>query len=67
MSQGTSQTVVAPAAIFLGHLDDQILKFFINSGTSRRLALGGAIKFVSSEFAVPGEDGVRFDDMGHVF
>ena len=67
MSQGTRQAVVAPAAIFLGHLDDQIFKFFLDTGTSRRLALVGAIEFVSGEFALPGEDGIRFDDLGDFF
>jgi len=67
MSQGASQTVVAPAAIFLCHLDDQVFQFFINSGTSRQLALAGTIEFISGAFALPGEDGVRLDDMSDFF
>ena len=67
MSQGASQTVVAPAAIFLCHLDDQIFQCFINSGTSRQLALAGTIEFGSGECPLPGEDGVRLDDMGDFF
>jgi hypothetical protein len=61
MSQGACQPVIAPATIVVGHLDDQIFKFFLNSGTSRGLVLVGAIEFVRGEFALPGEVGVRFD------
>ena len=67
MGQGAGNAIVAPAAIFLGHLDDQVFQFFIDTGTSRRLALAGAIEFVGGEFALPGEDGVRLDDMGDFF
>src|SRR5262249_33732776 len=67
MSQGTSQTVIAPAPIFFGHLHDQIFQCFLNTGTSRRLALAGAIAFVSGEFPLPGKDGLRLNNMGHFF
>ena len=67
LRQGTSQTVITPAPIFLGHLDNQVFQFVLNTGTSRRLALGGAIAFVRGEFSLPGKDGVRFDDMGDFF
>jgi hypothetical protein len=48
-------------------VDDQILKFFLNTRTSARFAPGGAIEFVSGEFALPGENRFRFDDLGDVF
>jgi hypothetical protein len=34
---------------------------------SGRLALGGAVEFGSGEFALPGENRCRFDDLGNLF
>jgi hypothetical protein len=67
MSHGTSQPVITPAAIFRCHLDDQVFELLVDMGTSRRLAPGRTIEFVSSELAVPTEDGLGLDDMRDFF
>src|SRR5262252_9707909 len=64
LGQGAGNAVVAPAAIFLGHVHDQVFKLFVDTGASYRLSLLGAIEFLSHQFAMPGEDGGGFDDSG---
>src|SRR5215475_2057829 len=64
VGQGADNPVTAPGAILLGYTHDQGLQFWIDRGASRRLALRRAVTLLSHKPAVPGENGVRFDDGG---
>ena len=65
VSQGSDNTVVAPGAIFSRHAHHQSLQFLADRGAPWGRALLGAIKLLRHEFAVPGENGVGCDDVGH--
>jgi hypothetical protein len=65
--QGTNDPVIAPGAVLLGHADDQRFQLRISRGTPWGLTLGGAIKLLGYELAVPSQDRIRFDDGGHGF
>ena len=64
MRQGTGQAIIAPAAIFLRHAHHQVLKFFIDAGATQGLALGGAIKLLGHQLAMPAQNGVGCGDFG---
>ena len=64
VGQGADDPVIAPGAILLRHTHDQGLQLRVDPGAARSLTLLGAIKLLGDQFAVPGEDSVRFDDRG---
>ena len=53
MSQSTGNAVVTPRPILFRHLNDEVLKFLVDSGSPQGFALLGAIEFVGDKFAVP--------------
>src|SRR5262247_1089637 len=61
VSQGADDPVIAPGAILPGYPDNQRFQLRVNVGTAWSLTLGGAIKLLCNQSAVPGEDGVGFD------
>jgi hypothetical protein len=44
-------------------LDDQVFELLVDTGASHRLSLLRAIEFLSDELAMPGENGIGFDDV----
>src|SRR5205807_6772882 len=66
VGEGADDPVIAPRAIVLGHTNNQGLQLLADFGTARRLPLLGAVKFLSDQCAVPGQDRVRLDDLGHL-
>src|SRR5262245_7431703 len=65
VGQGADDPVIAPGAILPGYPDNQRFQLRVNVGTAWRLTLGGAVKLLCNQSAVPGEDGVGFDDCRH--
>src|SRR5438128_1985103 len=65
VGQGADDPVIAPGAILLGYANNQRFELLVDFGTAWRLPLLGAVKLVGDQFAVPGEDRVGFDDLGH--
>src|SRR5215470_12737467 len=63
MLQGTDDPIVTPGAILLCHVDNQGFQLSVNSGTAWRLPLWRTIKLLSNQFAMPGEDSVRCDNL----
>src|SRR5215510_7439137 len=53
--QRSSNAIIAPGTIVLSHADNQGLQLWVYFGTTGSLALGGAIKFLGDELAMPGE------------
>jgi len=49
----------------LRHTDYQRLHFLVDHGAPWGCALYRAVKLLRDEFAVPGENRVRFDDVSH--
>ncbi len=64
IGQGTGNAVITPRAILLGHLDDPLFEFLIDSGSAHGLTLSRAIKLPSHQLAMPGQEGLGFDDGG---
>ncbi len=67
MGQGTGDTVVTPAPILFGHLDNEVFEFLIDTRPSYGASLLGAVEFFGHELTMPGENGVGFDDVGDFF
>src|SRR5882672_2202722 len=66
MFQGTGNTVIAPAAVFLGHTHHQALEFCINRGTTWCLALMSSIALLGDQFPVPGQNRVGGNNTGNL-
>jgi hypothetical protein len=64
MRQGPRDRIIAPAAIFLRHTDDQVFQRLINPGSSQRLALLGAVELLGHKFPVLRQDRLRCDNCG---
>ena len=66
MGQDTSDPIITPRAVLLGHADHQGLQLVIHFGAPGGLTLRGAIGLLGDQLAVPREDGVGCDDCGHL-
>ena len=66
VGQGADNPVIAPRTILLGHADNQGFQLWVDLRSSWSLALGGAVKLLGHQFAVPAENRVRLDDRGHL-
>ena len=64
VDRGSHDAVIAPRAIVLGHADHQGCQLLVDLRTAWSLPLQGAVTLLGDQGAVPGEDGVRFDDRG---
>jgi hypothetical protein len=64
--QRPDDAVVPPGAVLLGQPYHWRLQLRIDSGAPWRLALSRAIEFLHYELPVPGYDGLRFNDAGHL-
>src|SRR5713101_8617306 len=64
VGEGAHDAVVAPGAILPCYADNQRFELLVDFGTAWRLALLRAVKLLSDQFAVPGEDGGGFDNGG---
>ena len=65
VGQSADDAVIAPGAILPGHADNQRFELLVDFGTAWRLPRLGAVKLLGDQFAVPGQDGVGFDDCCH--
>src|SRR5215471_1327385 len=65
IGQGANDPVIAPRAILLGDADNQRFQLRVNSGTAWRLPLLGAIELLGDQCAMPGENRLELDDLGH--
>src|SRR5215510_13457883 len=65
--EGSDNPIIAPGTILARHAYHQRFHFLVDHGTAGRLPLRGTIELLRYEFAVPGQDGVGFDDGGHLF
>ena len=59
--------IVTPRTILLGHLDHQFFKLLINARATPRCPPLGAIKLLCHPLEMPGQDGVRLNDVGDFF
>jgi len=67
MRQGAGKPIVAPGAIFLRHLHNQILQLLLDAGSTQGLALLGAIEFLGRQLAIPAQNGIRLGSLGDCF
>jgi hypothetical protein len=67
IGEGSNNPIVALGAMLLRHAHHQGLQLWVNGGTPCGLTLYGTVKLLGHELAVPGEDGVGFDDGGDFF
>jgi hypothetical protein len=65
VGQSANDPVVASGAMLPRHAHHQGLDLLVDRGAARCLALLGAVTFLGHQRAVPAEDRVRFDDLGH--
>lgn len=65
--QGTGQAVIAPAAIRLGHLYDQVFHVLLDAGTPPRLTLIGAIELLCDQLAMPAQNRVGLGSLRDFF
>src|SRR4030095_11717305 len=63
--EGADDPVVAPRAILPRHAYHEGLNLRVDHGTTGSLALGGTIKFLGYELAVPGQDRRGLDETCH--
>src|SRR5262249_14621185 len=63
VGESADNPVVAPRAILPCHAHHQSFDLWVNHGPTGSLALWGAVKLLGHELPVPGQDGVRFDDL----
>src|SRR5438128_1103243 len=64
LSESAGNAVVAPGAILLGHLDDQVFELLVDTGSPHGLSLLRTIEFLRHQLTMPGENRVGFDDGG---
>src|SRR5437588_7987206 len=65
--QGAHDAVVAPGAILPRHANHQRLQLLVNRGASWSLTLLGAVTLLSHELAIPAENGIGLNNLGHFF
>ncbi len=58
--------IVAPAFVLLGHADDQRFEFGSDTRTSWIRAMFRAVELAGDQTSIPGEDGFRFGNTGHL-
>ncbi len=64
LGQGTGNAIIPPAAILLGQAHDQGFQLLVDHGAIESLTLLGTVKCLRHQLAVPGHNGVGFDDGG---
>src|SRR5438552_17474856 len=65
VGEGADNPVIAPGVILPRHADYQRFELVVDCGTPEGLTLLGTVKLLRHKFAVPGENRVGFDDIGH--
>ena len=65
VGEGADNPVIAPGVILPRHADDQRFELLVDGGTPGGLTLLGTVNLLRHQFAVPGENRVGFDDIGH--
>ena len=66
IGQGTSDPIVSPAGVLLGHTDDERFHGRVDTRSSRIGTMLGAVELAGNEPAIPSQDGLWFGDQGHV-
>src|SRR5262247_2364120 len=65
VSQGADDPVVAPGAILLGDADNQCFELLVDRGTAWSLPALGAVELLGDQCAVPAENRLGLNDLGH--
>src|SRR5206468_6876719 len=65
VGEGADNPIIAPGVILPRHADYQRFEFWVDCGTSGCLTPLRTVKLLRNKFAVPGENRVGFDDIGH--
>ena len=66
IGESAGNAIVTPAFVLLGHAEDQRFEFRADAGTSRVGAMLRAVELAGDQTAIPGEDGFRFRNTGHL-
>jgi hypothetical protein len=66
ISQRPHNPVIAPVTVLPRHANDQLLNFSLDPRPARASSSPRAVEFARHEVAVPGQDGVRPGDIGHL-
>src|SRR4051812_9986419 len=66
IGQGSDNAVVSPTGVRSGETDNQRLHLGGHRWPARGSAVFRAVEFAGDEAAVPGEDGIRFGNKGHL-
>jgi hypothetical protein len=66
IGESASDAIVTPAFDLLGHAADQRFDFRADARTSRVGAMLRAVELAGDQTAIPGEDGFRFRNTGHL-
>ena len=67
MRERSSDAIIAPRAILLGHAHHQCLQLLADLWSPKSLALLGAVKLLSHQGAVPGQDRMGCDKGRNLF
>ena len=66
IGESASEAIVTPAFVLLGHAEDQRFEFKADARTSRVGAMLRAVELAGDQTAIPGVDGFRFRNTGHL-
>ena len=66
IGQRPRNPVIAPVTVLPRHADDQLLNFSLDPSPAGASTSFRAIEFAGHQLAVPGQDGVRPGDIGHL-
>src|SRR5262245_18213482 len=67
MRERSSDAIIGPRAILLGHAHYQRLQFLADLWSPKSLALLGTVKLLSNSGAVPGQDRIGWDEVRNLF
>ena len=66
IGESASNAIVPPAFVLLGHAKDQRFEFRVDARRSRVGAVPRAVELAGDQTTIPGEDGIRFRNTGHL-
>src|SRR4051812_28418524 len=66
IGESAGNAIVAPTSVLLGHAEDQRFDFRADARTTQVGAMLRAVELAGDQTAIPGEDGLRFRNTGHL-
>ena len=66
IGQSAGNPIITPAIVFLGYAEDQRLKLRADGRTFQVGAMLRAVELAGDQTPIPGEDGFRFRNTGHL-